>query len=113
MTTNFSTYDSYYGEPCREEDVIPLPGICPRSIKACSVSNCVYVHNAELDQSTNKDSLLRITKAEDQLFKMSPWINDLKLSLLSISVWILYMKQIASQIVHQSRQKIGICIVLP
>ena len=34
------------------KDVIPLPGICPANIAGCSVSNCVYVLNAELDQST-------------------------------------------------------------
>src|SRR5688572_3935064 len=43
------------------KDVIPLPGIRPTDIAACSVSNCVYVQVAGAESES--DSVLRITKA--------------------------------------------------
>src|SRR5688572_2673585 len=65
------------------KDVIPLPGIRPKDIAACSVSNCVYVQ--VVGAESEPDSILRITKAEEHQFVISPWITDLKLRTISVS----------------------------
>ena len=67
-------------------DVIPLPGMHPTTIAACSISNCVYVCNVDLEEFSNSDSVLRITKTEKQLYTMSSWITDIQLKLRNISV---------------------------
>ena len=67
-------------------DVIQLPGIRPGTIAACSISNCVYVCHVDLEELTKPDSVLRIKKTEEQPFTMSPWITDIMLPLVTISV---------------------------
>ena len=67
------------------KDVIPLPGIYPKNIIGCNVSNCVYVHNKDEDKSI-PDSVLRITKVQEHQFALSPWITtDQRLSLVTVS----------------------------
>lgn len=62
--------------------VIPLQGILPDDIAGCSLSDCIYV----LTENLQCQSILRITKDEENQFKMSPWIPDLKLVAPTISV---------------------------
>lgn len=54
------------------KDVIPLPGIRPRGLAACAVSNCVYLLNRK---EFHLISVLCITKDAENKFTISPWKN--------------------------------------
>lgn len=64
--------------------VIAMPGIRPIDIAACNVSNCLYVHGR--NEESHEDSILRITREEDNQFKIHTWISDLRCVIFYMNV---------------------------
>lgn len=86
---------SSFQEPCIEvrdrsdnmqavKDVIPLVGILPEDMVACSASDCLYV----LSKEAHCFSVLRVKKDGGPHFEVSPWITDLCPSYPTIRLFV-------------------------